>query len=152
MCDEGPRVCDRGIFFFVLSFPLLFWKTKKKDEKGGNTQRILLLLLPFFFFFKFSRAHREARRHTGTRARGHDGVNDDHEENVWNRNDGPGVFRRTKQLVMWVNTLLKTKIKKVEQCASGAILSNNGRRASKHRSDAQSLFRGEGETRVRAKL
>ena len=33
----------------------------------------------------------------------------------------PAFFVGRNELVMWVNTLLKTKIQKVEQCASGAI-------------------------------
>jgi hypothetical protein len=148
-------VCDRGIFSFCFlsssAFSSSFFENEKKRGETRNA---------FFFFFhsssssKFSHARTtQARRHAGTQARGHDGVDDDHEENVWNRNDGPGVFRRTKRTRHVGEHFVEDENSKSRTVRLwGDLLSNNGRRASKHRSDAQSLFRGEGRTRVRAKL
>ena len=110
-------MCDRGIFSlcFLSSSALLFLKTKKK--KRGNTQRILLLLLQ-------NSLTRAPRRHAGTQARRHAGTTASTTTTKKMSGIGmmdPAFFVGRNELVMWVNTLLKTKIQKVEQCASGAI-------------------------------
>ena len=110
-------MCDRGIFSlcFLSSSALLFLKTKKK--KRGNTQRILLFLLQ-------NSLTRAPRRHAGTQARRHAGTTASTTTTKKMSGIGmmdPAFFVGRNELVMWVNTLLKTKIQKVEQCASGAI-------------------------------
>ena len=108
-------MCDRGIFSlcFLSSSALLFLKTKKKR---GETRNAFF----FFFFFKIlSRAH-----HAGTQAHRHAGTTASTTTTKKMSGIGmmdPAFFVGRNELVMWVNTLLKTKIQKVEQCASGAI-------------------------------
>lgn len=106
------------VFFLCAFFPLsssalLFLKTKKKR---GETRNAFF----FFFFFKIlSRAH-----HAGTQAHRHAGTTASTTTTKKMSGIGmmdPAFFVGRNELVMWVNTLLKTKIQKVEQCASGAI-------------------------------
>ena len=97
-------------------FSSSFFENEKK--KRGNTQRILLLLL------LQNSLTRAPRRHAGTQARRHAGTTASTTTTKKMSGIGmmdPAFFVGRNELVMWVNTLLKTKIQKVEQCASGAI-------------------------------
>ena len=101
----------------MLSFLFFFGKRKKKDERGETRNAF------FFFFFQFFFT-RAPRRHAGTQARGHAGTTASTTTTKKMSGIGmmdPAFFVGRNELVMWVNTLLKTKIQKVEQCASGAI-------------------------------
>ncbi len=98
-------------------FSSSFFENEKK--KRGNTQRILLLLL-----LLQNSLTRAPRRHAGTQARRHAGTTASTTTTKKMSGIGmmdPAFFVGRNELVMWVNTLLKTKIQKVEQCASGAI-------------------------------
>jgi RP/EB family microtubule-associated protein len=101
-----------------VSFLFFFENEKKKDERGETRNAFF-----FFFFFKIlSRAH-----HAGTQARRHAGTTASTASTTTTKKMSgigmmdPAFFVGRNELVMWVNTLLKTKIQKVEQCASGAI-------------------------------
>ena len=111
----------------MLSFLFFFGKRKKKDERGEtrnaffffHSSSILLLLL-----LLQNSLTRAPRRHAGTQARGHAGTTASTTTTKKMSGIGmmdPAFFVGRNELVMWVNTLLKTKIQKVEQCASGAI-------------------------------
>ena len=112
------------VFFLCAFFPLsssalLFLKTKKKEGKHAthsSSSSILLLLQ--------NSLTRAPRRHAGTQARRHAGTTASTTTTKKMSGIGmmdPAFFVGRNELVMWVNTLLKTKIQKVEQCASGAI-------------------------------
>ena len=114
-------MCDRGIFSLCF-LSSSFLKTKKKKMKEGkhathsSSSSILLLLQ--------NSLTRAPRRHAGTQARGHAGTTASTTTTKKMSGIGmmdPAFFVGRNELVMWVNTLLKTKIQKVEQCASGAI-------------------------------
>ena len=117
-------MCVIEVFFLSAFFPLqhsalLFLKTKKKEGKHAthsSSSSILLLLQ--------NSLTRAPRRHAGTQARGHAGTTASTTTTKKMSGIGmmdPAFFVGRNELVMWVNTLLKTKIQKVEQCASGAI-------------------------------
>ena len=112
-------MCVIEVFFLCAFFPLLFLKTKKKEGKHAthsSSSSILLLLQ--------NSLTRAPRRHAGTQARGHAGTTASTTTTKKMSGIGmmdPAFFVGRNELVMWVNTLLKTKIQKVEQCASGAI-------------------------------
>jgi len=113
-------VCDRGIFSLCFLSSFLFSSSffENEKKKRGNTQRILLLLL------LQNSLTRAPRRHAGTQARRHAGTTASTTTTKKMSGIGmmdPAFFVGRNELVMWVNTLLKTKIQKVEQCASGAI-------------------------------
>jgi len=102
----------------VLSFLFSSSFFENEKKKRGNTQRILLLLL------LQNSLTRAPRRHAGTQARRHAGTTASTTTTKKMSGIGmmdPAFFVGRNELVMWVNTLLKTKIQKVEQCASGAI-------------------------------
>ena len=112
-------MCDRGIFSLCFLSSFLFSSSffENEKKKRGNTQRILLLLLQ-------NSLTRAPRRHAGTQARRHAGTTASTTTTKKMSGIGmmdPAFFVGRNELVMWVNTLLKTKIQKVEQCASGAI-------------------------------
>jgi RP/EB family microtubule-associated protein len=114
-------VCDRGIFSLCFLSSFLFSSSffENEKKKRGNTQRILLLLL-----LLQNSLTRAPRRHAGTQARRHAGTTASTTTTKKMSGIGmmdPAFFVGRNELVMWVNTLLKTKIQKVEQCASGAI-------------------------------
>ena len=103
----------------MLSFLFFFGKRKKKDERGETRNAFILLLL-----LLQNSLTRAPRRHAGTQARGHAGTTASTTTTKKMSGIGmmdPAFFVGRNELVMWVNTLLKTKIQKVEQCASGAI-------------------------------
>ena len=114
------------VFFLCAFFPLLFLENEKKKMKEGkhathssSSSSILLLLL-----LLQNSLTRAPRRHAGTQARGHAGTTASTTTTKKMSGIGmmdPAFFVGRNELVMWVNTLLKTKIQKVEQCASGAI-------------------------------
>ena len=119
-------MCDRGIFSFCFlsssAFSSSFFENEKKKMKEGkhathsSSSSILLLLQ--------NSLTRAPRRHAGTQARGHAGTTASTTTTKKMSGIGmmdPAFFVGRNELVMWVNTLLKTKIQKVEQCASGAI-------------------------------
>ena len=113
-------MCDRGIFSLCFLSSFLFSSSffENEKKKRGNTQRILLLLL------LQNSLTRAPRRHAGTQARRHAGTTASTTTTKKMSGIGmmdPAFFVGRNELVMWVNTLLKTKIQKVEQCASGAI-------------------------------
>ena len=88
-----------------------------KHATHSSSSSILLLLLQ-------NSLTRAPRRHAGTQARGHAGTTASTTTTKKMSGIGmmdPAFFVGRNELVMWVNTLLKTKIQKVEQCASGAI-------------------------------
>ncbi len=114
-------MCDRGIFSLCFLSSFLFSSSffENEKKKRGNTQRILLLLL-----LLQNSLTRAPRRHAGTQARRHAGTTASTTTTKKMSGIGmmdPAFFVGRNELVMWVNTLLKTKIQKVEQCASGAI-------------------------------
>ena len=116
-------MCVIEVFFLCAFFPLLFLENEKKKMKEGkhathssSSSSILLLLQ--------NSLTRAPRRHAGTQARGH--ARTTASSTTTKKMSGigmmdPAFFVGRNELVMWVNTLLKTKIQKVEQCASGAI-------------------------------
>ena len=116
-------MCVIEVFFLCAFFPLLFLENEKKKMKEGkhathssSSSSILLLLQ--------NSLTRAPRRHTGTQARRHAGTTASTTTTKKMSGIGmmdPAFFVGRNELVMWVNTLLKTKIQKVEQCASGAI-------------------------------
>ena len=112
------------VFFLSAFFPLqhsalLFLKTKKKEGKHAthsSSSSILLLLQ--------NSLTRAPRRHAGTQARRHAGTTASTTTTKKMSGIGmmdPAFFVGRNELVLWVNTLLRMKIQKVEQCASGAI-------------------------------
>tara|TARA_B100000405_G_scaffold180437_1_gene126155 strand:+ start:91 stop:1437 length:1347 start_codon:yes stop_codon:yes gene_type:complete len=116
-------VCDRGIFSLCFLSSSFLENEKKKMKEGkhathsSSSSSILLLLLQ-------NSLTRAPRRHAGTQARGHAGTTASTTTTKKMSGIGmmdPAFFVGRNELVMWVNTLLKTKIQKVEQCASGAI-------------------------------
>ena len=115
-------MCDRGIFSLCFLSSSFFENEKKKMKEGkhathsSSSSSILLLLQ--------NSLTRAPRRHAGTQARGHAGTTASTTTTKKMSGIGmmdPAFFVGRNELVMWVNTLLKTKIQKVEQCASGAI-------------------------------
>ena len=117
-------MCDRGIFSFCFlsssAFSSSFFENEKKKEgkhaTHSSSSSILLLLQ--------NSLTRAPRRHAGTQARRHAGTTASTTTTKKMSGIGmmdPAFFVGRNELVMWVNTLLKTKIQKVEQCASGAI-------------------------------
>tara|TARA_B000000437_G_C11683937_1_gene320304 strand:+ start:156 stop:1505 length:1350 start_codon:yes stop_codon:yes gene_type:complete len=115
-------VCDRGIFSLCFLSSSFLENEKKKMKEGkhathsSSSSSILLLLQ--------NSLTRAPRRHAGTQARGHAGTTASTTTTKKMSGIGmmdPAFFVGRNELVMWVNTLLKTKIQKVEQCASGAI-------------------------------
>tara|TARA_B100000085_G_scaffold130415_1_gene118756 strand:+ start:561 stop:1910 length:1350 start_codon:yes stop_codon:yes gene_type:complete len=115
-------VCDRGIFSLCFLSSSFLENEKKKMKEGkhathsSSSSSILLLLQPC--------DKHAPRRHAGTQARGHAGTTASTTTTKKMSGIGmmdPAFFVGRNELVMWVNTLLKTKIQKVEQCASGAI-------------------------------
>ena len=115
-------MCDRGIFSLCFLSSSFLENEKKKMKEGkhathSSSSSILLLLLQ-------NSLTRAPRRHAGTQARGHAGTTASTTTTKKMSGIGmmdPAFFVGRNELVMWVNTLLKTKIQKVEQCASGAI-------------------------------
>ena len=112
-------MCDRGIFSLCF-LSSSFLKTKKKKEGKHATHS------SSSSSSKFSHARTtQARRHAGTQARRHAGTTASSTTTTKKMSGigmmDPAFFVGRNELVMWVNTLLKTKIQKVEQCASGAI-------------------------------
>ena len=92
-----------------------------KHATHSSSSSILLLLLLLLLQNSLTRA---PRRHAGTQAHRHDGTTASTTTTKKMSGIGmmdPAFFVGRNELVMWVNTLLKTKIQKVEQCASGAI-------------------------------
>ncbi len=115
-------MCDRGIFSLCFLSSSFLENEKKKMKEGkhathsSSSSSILLLLQ--------NSLTRAPRRHAGTQARGHAGTTASTTTTKKMSGIGmmdPAFFVGRNELVMWVNTLLKTKIQKVEQCASGAI-------------------------------
>ena len=115
-------MCDRGIFSLCFLSSSFLENEKKKMKEGkhathsSSSSSILLLLQ--------NSLTRAPRRHAGTQARGH--ARTAASSTTTKKMSGigmmdPAFFVGRNELVMWVNTLLKTKIQKVEQCASGAI-------------------------------
>ena len=91
-----------------------------KHATHSSSSSILLLLL----LLLQNSLTRAPRRHAGTQARRHAGTTASTTTTKKMSGIGmmdPAFFVGRNELVMWVNTLLKTKIQKVEQCASGAI-------------------------------
>ena len=117
-------MCDRGIFSLCFLSSSFLENEKKKMKEGkhathSSSSSILLLLL-----LLQNSLTRAPRRHAGTQARGHAGTTASTTTTKKMSGIGmmdPAFFVGRNELVMWVNTLLKTKIQKVEQCASGAI-------------------------------
>ena len=118
-------MCDRGIFSLCFLSSSFLENEKKKMKEGkhathSSSSSILLLLL----LLLQNSLTRAPRRHAGTQARGHAGTTASTTTTKKMSGIGmmdPAFFVGRNELVMWVNTLLKTKIQKVEQCASGAI-------------------------------
>ena len=118
-------MCDRGIFSLCFLSSSFLENEKKKMKEGkhathSSSSSILLLLL----LLLQNSLTRAPRRHAGTQARRHAGTTASTTTTKKMSGIGmmdPAFFVGRNELVMWVNTLLKTKIQKVEQCASGAI-------------------------------
>jgi hypothetical protein len=170
-----PRVIYFVFFFFFSSFLLLLMrihlfclprentqikaKTKKSKTKEGNKNN------KNFSFKKRSsllqraqHTHTRILKKTTTRKTIYAFVerynnNNNNNNNVWNRNDGPGVFRRTKRARLVGEHFVADENSKSRTVRLGGdLLSNHGRRASKHRSDAQGFLPSQSRARVRAKL